>query len=75
VPEYPDEQYHKILAMLTRAKSNKRRNDLTYATDERIDEFARLVAAILRRLYKERETHRYARKSEQQEEGRNAAKY
>ena len=46
---------------------------LKYAADERIDEFARLVAAILRRLDKEGEPHRYARKSKQQEEEYNAA--
>jgi hypothetical protein len=48
---------------------------LTYAVDERIDEFARLVAAILRRLDKEREAHRGTQKSKQQEEDRNAASH
>jgi len=61
--------------MLIRAKSNKRRNDLTYAVDEKIDEFARLVAAILRRLDKEREAYRSTQKSKQQEEDRNAASH
>ena len=75
LPEYPYEQSNKILAMLTRAKSNTRRNDLTYASDERIDEFARLVAAILRRMDKEREAHRSTQKSKQQEEGHNAANH
>ena len=59
--------------MLTRAKTDNRRNDLTYASDERIDEFARLVAAILRRLDKEKEAQRKTQNSKQQEEGRNAA--
>ncbi|MBN1453289.1 MAG: hypothetical protein JW963_19905 [Anaerolineales bacterium] len=48
---------------------------MTYAADERIDEFARLVAAILRRLDKERESHRSKQKSKQQEEGHNAANH
>ena len=48
---------------------------MTYAVDEKIDEFARLVAAILRRLDKEREAHRGTQKSKQQEEGRNAASH
>ena len=48
---------------------------LKYAADERIDEFARLVAAILRRLDKEREAHRGTQKSKQQEEGHNAANH
>jgi len=48
---------------------------LKYAADERIDEFARLVAAILRRLDKEREPNRGTQKSKQQEEGHNAANH
>jgi hypothetical protein len=48
---------------------------LKYAADERIDEFARLVAAILRRLDKERKDHRGIQKSKQQEDGHNAAKH
>lgn len=75
VLNHPHKQRHKILAMLIRAKSNKRRNDLTYAVDEKIDEFARLVAAILRRLDKEREAYRSTQKSKQQEEDRNAASH
>jgi hypothetical protein len=56
-------------------KQNTRRKKLKYAADERIDEFARLVAAILRRLDKEREAHRDIQKSKQQEEGHNAANH
>lgn len=48
---------------------------MTYAVDEKIDEFARLVAAILRRLDKEREAYRSTQKSKQQEEDRNAASH
>ena len=48
---------------------------MTYAVDEKIDEFARLVAAILRRLDKEREDHRGTQKTKQQEEGCNAASH
>jgi hypothetical protein len=75
VPEYPHEQRHKILAMLTGAKIIHKETKLKYAADERIDEFARLVAAILRRLDKEREAHRDIQKSKQQEEGHNAANH
>ena len=48
---------------------------MTYAVDEKIDEFARLVAAILRRLDKEGENDRCTQKSKQQEEDRNAASH
>jgi hypothetical protein len=48
---------------------------LNYAADERIDEFARLVAAILRRLDKEKEAHRKKQKPNKEEEDRNATNY